>query len=43
MQEWKSKESLKISLRKSYENQEFKKSRNSGKIDFKKKIFKTLR
>jgi len=38
-----SKESVKITNSRSYENEEFKKIRKSDKIDFKKKILKTLR
>jgi len=38
-----SKESVKITNSRSYENEEFKKVRKSDKINFKKKILKTLR
>jgi len=41
---WKlSKESVKITIKEVNENEEFKKIRKSDKIDFKKKILKTLR
>jgi len=38
-----SKESVKINNSRSYENKEFKKVRKNDKINFKKKILKTLR
>ena len=38
-----SKESIKISTQEDNENEEFKEIRKSDKIDFKKKILKTLR
>ena len=38
-----SKESVKITNSRSYENEEFKKVRKSDKINLKKKILKTLR